>query len=269
MPPLEFDADSDLHVALWDELPLWSALAGELLLEHVPLGARRVLDLGCGTGFPTLELAERLGPKTRVVGVDPWAQAIGRARAKRENWPVLNADLVRGDGARLPFRDGAFDLAVSSLGVNNFEDPDAAFAECRRVLDAGGALVVATNLVGHFHELYDAFFAVLERRGDEAALERLRAHVEHRATVEGLERTLARHRLRVERSHTRDAWFRFASGAAVMSHHFMRLGFVPAWREVAGDAALDALRAELDHRARVAGELRLTVPLAVIEARAE
>jgi len=267
MPPIEFDADSDLHVALWDELPLWSALAGELLLEHAPLDARRVLDLGCGTGFPTLELAERLGPEARVVGLDPWAPAIARAGAKRENWSVANADLVRGDGARLPFRNGAFDLAISSLGVNNFEDPGAAFAECRRVLGAGGALVLASNLVGHFHQLYDAFTAVLARRGDTAALEKLRAHVEHRATLEGLERALATHGFRVERTHTREAMVRFANGAAVMSHHFMRLGFVPAWREVGGESALDALRVELDDRARVAGELRLTVPLAVLIAR--
>src|SRR5262245_36630479 len=268
MPPPEFDADSDLHVALWDELPLWSALAGQLLLEHVPLGGRRVLDLGCGTGFPTLELAERLGAAARVVGVDPWAAAIGRAHAKRENWSVANADLVRGDGARLPFADGTFDLVVSSLGVNNFEDPGAAFAECRPVLKSRGTLVLATNLVGHFHEVYDAFRAVLERRGDASALEKLRAHVEHRAAVEDLERTLARHGLRVERTHTREALFRFASGTALISHHFMRLGFVPAWRDVAGLPALEALRVELDDRARVAGELRLTVPLAVVEARA-
>jgi hypothetical protein len=128
--------------------------------------------------------------------------------------------------------------------------------------------VLATNLVGHFHELYDAFGAVLERRGDAAALQRLRAHVEHRATVEGLERVLATHGLRVERTDTREAMLRFASGAAVMSHHFMRLGFVPAWRDVAGDGALEALRVELDDRARVAGELRLTVPLAAVVAQA-
>jgi ubiquinone/menaquinone biosynthesis C-methylase UbiE len=268
MPPTEFEADDELQVGLWDELPLWSSLAGELLLEHVPLDARRVLDLGCGTGFPTLELAERLGSGATVVGVDPWAAALARARSKRERWPVANAHLVRGDGARLPFPDGGFDLVVSNLGVNNFADPDAAFAECRRVLVRDGALVLSTNLVGHFHELYDAFAVVLESRGDTEALERLRAHVEHRATLAGLERLLEKHRLRIERTHSRQAMLRFADGSAVMSHHFMRLGFVPAWREVAGEEPLEALRVELDARVRVAGELRLTVPLAVVEARA-
>ena len=73
-PP--FDAADSRDVALYDELPLWSALAGQLLLEHVTLASRRsILDLGCGTGFPLLELAERLGRGAHVVGLDPWAGA--------------------------------------------------------------------------------------------------------------------------------------------------------------------------------------------------
>src|SRR5262249_44825687 len=146
----------------------------------VPLGARRVLDVGSGTGFPGLELAERLGTQARVAGLDPWPAAMARAGAKRAAWPVPNAALVRGDAARMPFRDGAFELVVSNLGIHNFSDAEAALAECGRVLCAGGALALATNLVGHFAELYEAFDRVLP---DDAARARLRAHVEHRATV--------------------------------------------------------------------------------------
>jgi SAM-dependent methyltransferase len=54
-------------VSAYDELPLWSAMTGLLLLEHVELKSdARVLDVGCGTGFPLIELAERLGPASRV-----------------------------------------------------------------------------------------------------------------------------------------------------------------------------------------------------------
>jgi ubiquinone/menaquinone biosynthesis C-methylase UbiE len=264
-----FDPASDDHVALWDELSLWSAMAGLALLEHVPMSARRVLDLGCGAGFPALELAERLGAGARVVGVDTWATALRRARDKREVWPVANADLVRGDGARLPFRDDAFQLVVSNLGVNNFGDPEGTFAEIRRVLASGGSLAIATNLVGHFEELYEAYSEVLA--DDARALERLRAHVEHRATVDALAGTLERHGLRVTGVHRREVLLRFADGGALLAHHFIRLGFLPAWREVAGEEAaprrLAALREVLDRRARIAGEVRLTVPLAVLIAR--
>lgn len=266
-PPLDLARDE--HAALYDELPLWSALAGQLLLEHAPLDARGVLDLGCGTGFPLLELAERLGPGSRVVGVDPWAAALRRASAKRAAFLVANAALVRGDGAGLPFRDGAFELVVSNLGVNNFADAEAAFAECRRVLVPGGRLAISTNLVGHFATLYAAFERVLGRAGDAEALDRLRAHVAHRATVDGLRAALARHGFSAPDVHRRSAAWRFAGGAAVLGHHFVRLGFLPAWRDVAGadaDAHLAALSRELDAVA-LSGALALEVPLAVVIAR--
>jgi ubiquinone/menaquinone biosynthesis C-methylase UbiE len=268
--PRAFDPTSDVHVGLRDEVPLWSALAGALLLEHVPLDRQRVLDVGCGPGFPLLELAERLGPAARVAGIDPWAAAIRRARAKRELWAVPNADLVGGDAARMPFRDGAFDLVVSNLGVNNFDDAETVVAECRRVLVPGGAFVLCSNLVGTFRELYEVYAAVLQHAGDPDASERLKRHVAHRATVEGLARTLRAHGLHVHASHRREVAMRFRDGGALLDHHFVRLGFLPGWREVAGEPGertLAALREGLDERARNRGELRLTVPLAVVIAR--
>src|SRR5206468_4135166 len=155
----------------------------------------------------------------------------------RRVWPVPQAELVRGDGAGLPFRNGAFDLVTSNLGVNNFADAAAAIAECRRVLDPGGCLALTTNLEGHFAELYGLLAEGLSERGDEAALERLRAHVDHRGTIASLTGRLERGGFGVESVHERQVAMRFGSGAAVLTHHFMRLGFVPGWREVAGAAA--------------------------------
>lgn len=269
--PAPFDASSDVQVGLWDEMPLWSALAGELLLELAPLRARAVLDLGCGTGFPLLEIAERLGPGTRAVGVDPWAAALRRACAKRDAWPVPNAALVRGDGAKLPFGDGAFDLVVSNLGVNNFADPAAAFDECRRVLEPGGTLVLSTNLAGHFRELYEAFADVFGRAGDPTALERLRSHIAHRGTVAGIAKTLESHGLHVQGVRERETAWRFSGARALFTHHFMRLGFLDGWRDVAGvrdpERVLAEVRVALEKRAAETGGLRLTVPLAAIVAK--
>src|SRR4029453_6115229 len=77
------DLSSPDILAAYDELPLWSAMFGLLLLEHVPLKDVNVgLDVGCGTGFPLIELAERLGPSAHVHGVDPWTAALTRAREK-------------------------------------------------------------------------------------------------------------------------------------------------------------------------------------------
>lgn len=267
--PSPFDPESAVDVSLWDELPLWSAMAGLLLLDHVPMDARRVLDLGSGTGFPALELAERLGRGARVTGLDPWAPAMRRLATKRAAWSVTNLDLIRGDAAVIPFRDGAFDLVTSNLGINNFADPDAVLAECRRVLAPGGALMLCTNMSGHMAELYEVYAEVLA--DDPAARERLAAHVEHRGTPQSIGARLERHGLKVADPQVRRATFRFRDGAAILGHHFIQLGFIPQWREVAGedraDERMEALRIALDQRAKDAGEIRLTVPFLTLLAR--
>lgn len=263
-----FDATRAEHVALFDELPLWSALAGQLLLEHVPLHARSVLDVGTGTGFPLFEIVERLSPGAHGVGIDPWRTALERAHAKRTHWPVDHASLVQGSASVLPFRDHAFDLIVSNLGVNNLSDRATAYAECHRVLAPGGTLALSSNLVGHFAAFYDAFQTVLTQRGDHTALDRLQAHIAHRATVAGLRAELEAAGFQVTAVHERSVPWRFGSGHALLAHHFMRLGFVDAWREVAGaahEAVLANVADTLDRTHGPAG-FTLEVPLAVVVA---
>lgn len=270
MTPASFDPARADHVALYDELPLWSAHAGAMLLEHVPLAARRALDLGCGAGFPLLELAERLGRGAQVTGLDPWAHGLARAAAKRASWPVPQVALVRGDGAAMPFRAGSFDLVVSNLGVNNFADPLAALRECRRVLAEDGRLAFTTNVTGHFAEWYAALADALQARGDRAAIDRLREHVAHRGTARTLESRLEACGFAVEATHEHKVLWRFRDARAVLEHHFMRLGFVAGWREVAGaeaDAVFREACARLDARAEATGEVRLSVPLLCVLAR--
>lgn len=267
-----FNAAHPEHVALFDEMPLWSSQAGALLLDHVPLTARRALDLGCGAGFPLLELAERLGPGAQMIGLDPWAQALSRAARKIAVWPVPQAALVRGDGAVLPFRDGTFDLVTSNLGVNNFSNAAQALRECRRVLSPGGVFAMSTNVAGHFAALYDALETVLRRRGDDAALARLRDHVQHRGSVGTIAEHLQTCGFSVQATRTREVAWRFQSTQALFTHHFMRLGFRDGWREIAGadaDAVLAELARELDAHAAAEGAITLTVPLVVVLAQAE
>jgi arsenite methyltransferase len=149
----EFDLNDPEVVQAYDDLPLWSAMAGQLLLRYLPLESNvSVLDVGCGTGFPTLELAQRLGPNASVTGIDPWAAAITRARRKANVWAVDNVTFIDGGATAMPFPDDSFDLIVSNLGLNNFADPAAALAECRRVCRLGARICLTTNLQGTMAE---------------------------------------------------------------------------------------------------------------------
>ena len=135
------------HLAVYDELPLWSAPFGLALLDRVRLGrGLRALDIGCGTGFPLIELAERLGLRATVVGIDPWKLACERIEEKCRVYGVENASVVCAPAERLPFEEGRFDLIVSNNGLNNVADPAVVLAECHRTSRRGAQLVMTWNL---------------------------------------------------------------------------------------------------------------------------
>ena len=226
---LDFEPDfaSPQIMTAYDELPLWSAMFGLLLLEEVPLAnVKTALDVGCGTGFPLIELAERLGARSDVHGLDPWKAGLARAAEKIAARKTPNVTLHEGSASAMPFADGTFDLIVSNLGVNNFDDRAGAIRECRRVAKSGATLALTTNLQGHMHELYDVFAEIL---GDD---EKLREHIEHRATVASVETLLTDGGFTVTRVVERSGMMRFADGSALFSHHFIRLGFLDGWKQI-------------------------------------
>jgi len=243
---------------LYDELPLWSAPFGLLLLDHVPLVPGSVIvDVGSGTGWLSLELAQRSLGST-VHAVDPWAAACARLRRKLKLIGLATVFVHEQDASSLPLQDGAADLVVSNLGVNNFENAPAVLAECFRVLRRGGRIVLSTNLVGHMAEFYDVFRSVLPM----ANLEALESHIAHRATVPRVQAQLAAAGFTPGAVSEGSFRLRYADGEALLRHWFIRFGFMPAWIEVAGEhaeAALQTVASRLD------GEVSLTVPMACIE----
>ncbi|HVR41775.1 MAG TPA: class I SAM-dependent methyltransferase [Thermoanaerobaculia bacterium] len=245
-------------VDVYDELPLWSATFGLLLLEHVPLRANTIaLDVGCGTGFPLLELAQRLGPGSVVHGLDPWELGLARARQKASLRQIENVVFHSGSAASMPFDDATFDLVVSNLGLNNFDDPNACIAECRRVMKRGATLALTTNLVGHMREFYDVFATI-----DGVDRDALHEHIEHRATIAKVRELL--HEFEIVKVIEDSVAMRFANGTALLNHYFIKLGFLDAWKSVVPAAEQRRVFAELEQR--LDRELCLTIPRAYIEA---
>lgn len=256
---------------LFDELPLWSAPFGLLLLERVPLRAGlTIVDVGAGTGFLSIELAQRCGASARVIAVDPWAPAMLRLRHKLDALGLSNVTLLEEDAAKLQLPESSVDVVVSNLGINNLDDPPAVLRACFRVLKPGAQLLLTSNLVGHMAEFYDVYRATLQQLGHTERLEPLDAHVAHRGTVKSIATLLRGVGFQVTETVTDTFSMRFADGSALLRHWFIRLGFVPAWKSIAPSAAVpatfEALERNLNAVAEQRNGLSLTVPMVCVTA---
>jgi ubiquinone/menaquinone biosynthesis C-methylase UbiE len=110
----------------------------DLLLRLAGPAPRRVLDVGCGTGFLALTFAE-LGHT--VTGIDLSPQMIDRARLKAEQ-ASQQIDFSVGDAAALDCADETYDLVVARHVIWNLPDPELGVAEWVRVLRPGGRLAL-------------------------------------------------------------------------------------------------------------------------------
>ena len=141
----------------------------ELQLHHqqfrAALGIRaadRVLDIGCGTGQTTREAALVASEGDALVDIDGGMIARARELADREGVP--NVQFEVGDAQAHPFPSGAFDVAVSRFGTMFFSDPDTAFCNIARGVQAGGRLVM---MVWRAHDLNEWTIAIDQALGVE------------------------------------------------------------------------------------------------------
>lgn len=145
--------DNSDTIAFWSgaQGEKWSRLHKRIDAMLGPFGrkAREVLavkrgehalDVGCGTGDTSLDLADAVGPDGSVTGIDISRPMLQKAVARASTIPELNLRFVEADAQTHALQPDSFDLLFSRFGVMFFSDPAAAFANLRGAMRPGGRL---------------------------------------------------------------------------------------------------------------------------------
>lgn len=148
---------SQWDAALYDKKHDFVAEYGKGLLEFVPENkAQCILDLGCGTGTLTAQLA---GLAQTVIGVDSSASMIKKAR---EQYPALTFSVC--DALLLPF-EAQFDVVFSNAVFHWIKDHDALLQNVRKVLKPNGWLICEFGAHGNIATIENAFAHVCRELG--------------------------------------------------------------------------------------------------------
>ena len=105
------------------------------------------LEIGVGTGHAAVALAQSAGPDAMVVGMDAAWRMLQRARARVSKSALSGrVSLIRAEAARLPFRDGRFDVVFMSFVLEIFDTAgiSVVLSECHRVLRPGGRICIVS-----------------------------------------------------------------------------------------------------------------------------
>jgi ubiquinone/menaquinone biosynthesis C-methylase UbiE len=122
--------------------PVFGRRFAERALDSlVVVRGARVLDVACGTGIFARMAAHVVGPRGKVVGIDPSSAAVESARRIDVTSIVEWRDW---EGSRLPFDDKTFDVVACQHALHRFNQPEAALEDMRRVLAPGGRLGIMT-----------------------------------------------------------------------------------------------------------------------------
>jgi ubiquinone/menaquinone biosynthesis C-methylase UbiE len=148
----------------WVEAPHPFVTRARLRDALAPRPGERVLEVGPGTGYYTLDVAEWVSADGRVDVLDLQQEMLGHVARRAHEREIENIHAARGDAQALPYPDDTFDAAYLVAVLGEVPDQDAALRELARVLRPGGRLVVG-ELFGDPHWVSPARL----RRGAERA----------------------------------------------------------------------------------------------------
>lgn len=144
-------------------------LIGRRRLREILAAAsgERVLEVGPGTGYYTLDLAEWVGPQGEVAIFDIQQEFLDHTMRRAGERGLANVKPARGSAESLPYEDASFDAAVLITVLGEIPDQHRALRELHRVLKPGGRLIVGEMMLGDPHYTSPA---AVRARGEAAGL---------------------------------------------------------------------------------------------------
>ena len=269
---LSNDFDFTKYVNVSDECSIWSAPFGLKLLDYIDYKQNiSALDIGFGTGFPLTEIALRLGESSTVYGIDPWSDAIVRARKKIEYYRITNIKIIEGIAESIPLKDNSVDLIVSNNGINNVKDINQVILECSRIIKSGGQFLQTMNLDKSMFEFYGHLEKVLSDLAMNTEIELMKQHIyEKRRPLDEMISMVQKHEFIIKDLEHDQFNYKFSTGTAMLNHYFIRLAFMDSWIKILPKNRLeqifDTIEMRLNEQAKMLGGINLTIPFVLINA---
>jgi ubiquinone/menaquinone biosynthesis C-methylase UbiE len=131
-----------------------------------PEPGERILEIGPGVGYYTLDMAEWVGPDGKIELFDLQQEFLDHTSGRAAERGLANVVSTQGDATSLPYEDDSMDAVVLTAVLGEIPDPLAALREIERVLKLSGRLIVG-ELFGDPHFTTQAS---LKRRATAAGL---------------------------------------------------------------------------------------------------
>jgi len=267
----EFSFSTKLNAGMLDELPLWSAPFGLKLLDLIDYSKPvKALDIGFGSGFPLLELAQRLGNKSFVYGIDPWKPSHLRTKQKIDFYNIRNIELLNCGAENIPLRNGIIDLAVSNNGINNVRDIDAVLAELNRVCRKNACFIASLNTGGTMAEFYNKLILILNENEMLREISKVKAHIKFkRIPLFILKRLFLSNGFGIKYIYRSRFSLKFSDAESFFNHSLIKVGFLESWKNLIPVGKrkfiFNRIKYMLDYDAKRNGLIEMTIPYVVIK----